>query len=125
MMFMIMIDYCQWNSDDEKYQTQPKLQQLKVTKKIELLFKTLTAFLLMFNPGSALLNLISSPLGSNLLEESQRSSWADLSSEAQSRAASALLTQLEENAFLLADAVTKEKTILQIVNNICKYFTIW
>ncbi|XP_035457069.2 latrophilin Cirl isoform X3 [Spodoptera frugiperda] len=57
--------------------------------------------------------------GSNLLEESQRSSWADLSSEAQSRAASALLTQLEENAFLLADAVTKEKTILQIVNNIC------
>nr|XP_049705360.1 latrophilin Cirl isoform X4 [Helicoverpa armigera] len=57
--------------------------------------------------------------GSNLLEEAQRSSWADLSSEAQSRAASALLTQLEENAFLLADAVTKEKTILQIVNNIC------
>ncbi|XP_049705360.2 latrophilin Cirl isoform X4 [Helicoverpa armigera] len=57
--------------------------------------------------------------GSNLLEEAQRSSWADLSSEAQSRAASALLTQLEENAFLLADAVTKEKTILQIVKNIC------
>ncbi|KAJ8707402.1 hypothetical protein PYW08_010654 [Mythimna loreyi] len=57
--------------------------------------------------------------GSNLLEEGQRSSWADLSSEAQSRAASALLTQLEENAFLLADAVTKEKTILQIVKNIC------
>ncbi|XP_026733684.1 latrophilin Cirl isoform X4 [Trichoplusia ni] len=57
--------------------------------------------------------------GSNLLEVGQRSSWADLSSEAQSRAASALLTQLEENAFLLADAVTKEKTILQIVKNIC------
>ncbi|XP_075986920.1 calcium-independent receptor for alpha-latrotoxin isoform X4 [Anticarsia gemmatalis] len=57
--------------------------------------------------------------GSNLLEESQRSSWADLNVEAQSRAASALLTQLEENAFLLADAVTKEKTILQIVKNIC------
>ncbi|KAI5636450.1 hypothetical protein NE865_10799 [Phthorimaea operculella] len=57
--------------------------------------------------------------GSNLLEESQRASWADLSSEAQNRVASALLTQLEENAFLLADAVTKEKTILQIVKNIC------
>ncbi|XP_073958866.1 calcium-independent receptor for alpha-latrotoxin isoform X5 [Choristoneura fumiferana] len=57
--------------------------------------------------------------GSNLLEESQRASWADLSAEAQNRVASALLTQLEENAFLLADAVTKEKTILQIVKNIC------
>ncbi|XP_063542815.1 latrophilin Cirl isoform X3 [Cydia strobilella] len=57
--------------------------------------------------------------GSNLLEESQRSSWADLSADAQNRVASALLTQLEENAFLLADAVTKEKTILQIVKNIC------
>ncbi|XP_068624860.1 latrophilin Cirl isoform X1 [Battus philenor] len=57
--------------------------------------------------------------GSNLLEESQRASWSDLSTEAQNRVASALLTQLEENAFLLADAVTKEKTILQIVKNIC------
>ncbi|KAL0810102.1 hypothetical protein ABMA28_010908 [Loxostege sticticalis] len=57
--------------------------------------------------------------GSNLLEESQRASWADLSADAQNRAASALLTQLEENAFLLADAVTKEKTILQVVKNIC------
>lgn len=60
--------------------------------------------------------------GSNLLEESQRASWADLNSEAQNRVASALLTQLEENAFLLADAVAKEKTILQIVKNICKLF---
>lgn len=58
--------------------------------------------------------------GSNLLEESQRASWSDLSMDAQNRVASALLTQLEENAFLLADAVTKEKTILQIVKNICK-----
>ncbi|XP_045518501.1 latrophilin Cirl isoform X2 [Pieris brassicae] len=57
--------------------------------------------------------------GSNLLEESQRASWTDLSMDAQNRVASALLTQLEENAFLLADAVTKEKTILQIVKNIC------
>ncbi|XP_013148877.1 PREDICTED: latrophilin Cirl isoform X2 [Papilio polytes] len=57
--------------------------------------------------------------GSNLLEESQRASWSDLSTDAQNRVASALLTQLEENAFLLADAVTKEKTILQIVKNIC------
>ncbi|XP_045488192.1 latrophilin Cirl-like isoform X1 [Pieris rapae] len=57
--------------------------------------------------------------GSNLLEESQRASWSDLSMDAQNRVASALLTQLEENAFLLADAVTKEKTILQIVKNIC------
>ncbi|XP_072946025.1 latrophilin Cirl isoform X2 [Epargyreus clarus] len=57
--------------------------------------------------------------GSNLLEEGQRASWSDLSTDAQNRVASALLTQLEENAFLLADAVTKEKTILQIVKNIC------
>lgn len=62
--------------------------------------------------------------GSNLLEESQRASWADLSPENQNRIASALLTQLEENAFLLADAVAKEKTILQIVKNICKYYTV-
>ncbi|XP_028025566.1 latrophilin Cirl isoform X2 [Bombyx mandarina] len=57
--------------------------------------------------------------GSNLLEESQRASWGDLSVEGQNRVASALLTHLEENAFLLADAVSKEKTILQIVKNIC------
>ncbi|GBP18654.1 Latrophilin Cirl [Eumeta japonica] len=57
--------------------------------------------------------------GSNLLEESQRASWMDLSPEAQNKAASALLTQLEENAFLLADAITSEKNILQTVKNIC------
>ncbi|XP_053619225.1 latrophilin Cirl isoform X2 [Plodia interpunctella] len=57
--------------------------------------------------------------GSNLLEDNQRASWADLSAEAQNRAASALLTQLEENAFLLADAISEEKNILQTVKNIC------
>lgn len=57
--------------------------------------------------------------GSNLLEESQRASWSDLSPEAQNRIASDLLTQLEENAFLLAGTVHTEKTILQIVKNIC------
>ncbi|CAH0731584.1 unnamed protein product, partial [Brenthis ino] len=57
--------------------------------------------------------------GSNLLEESQRACWSDLSADAQNRVASALLTQLEENAFLLADAITTEKTILQTVKNIC------
>ncbi|XP_031765534.2 latrophilin Cirl isoform X2 [Galleria mellonella] len=57
--------------------------------------------------------------GSNLLEDNQRASWADLSAEAQNRAASALLTQLEENAFLLAEAITEERNILQTVKNIC------
>lgn len=56
--------------------------------------------------------------GSNLLESSQP--WRDLSYKDQMRVATSLLIGLEENAFLLADIVTRKKSIDQIVKNISK-----
>ena len=58
--------------------------------------------------------------GSNLLDESQHPSWRDLSYKEQMRVATSLLMGLEENAFLLADTVIREKTVTQAVRNICK-----
>lgn len=58
--------------------------------------------------------------GSNLLDESQHPSWRDLSYKEQMRVATSLLMGLEENAFLLADTVIREKTVTQRVRNICK-----
>lgn len=57
---------------------------------------------------------------SNLLDSSQDSSWKDLSHREQMRVATSLLIGLEENAFLLADTVIREKTVVQAVKNICK-----
>lgn len=59
--------------------------------------------------------------GSNLLDSTQHPSWKDLSHKEQMRVATSLLIGLEENAFLLADTVTREKTVDQIVKNISKY----
>ena len=59
--------------------------------------------------------------GSNLLDTSQHPSWKDLSHKEQMRVATSLLIGLEENAFLLADTVMKEKTVDQVVKNISKY----
>ncbi|PNF40244.1 hypothetical protein B7P43_G07072 [Cryptotermes secundus] len=56
--------------------------------------------------------------GSNLLDESQHPSWRDLSFKEQMRVATSLLMGLEENAFLLADIVVREKTVTQTVKNI-------
>ncbi|XP_044257478.1 latrophilin Cirl isoform X5 [Tribolium madens] len=56
--------------------------------------------------------------GSNLLDSSQHPSWRDLSYKEQMRVATSLLIGLEENAFLLADTVTRKKTVDQIVKNI-------
>ncbi|KAJ9585473.1 hypothetical protein L9F63_002738, partial [Diploptera punctata] len=56
--------------------------------------------------------------GSNLLDESQHPSWRDLSYKEQMRVATSLLMGLEENAFLLADTVVREKTVTQAVRNI-------
>ncbi|KAK5639482.1 hypothetical protein RI129_011974 [Pyrocoelia pectoralis] len=56
--------------------------------------------------------------GSNLLDSSQHPSWRDLSHKEQMRVATSLLIGLEENAFLLADTVIREKTVDQIVKNI-------
>lgn len=61
--------------------------------------------------------------GSNLLDESQLSSWLDLNQEDQMRVATSLLTGLEENAFLLADTIIRERNVVQKVKNICKYKT--
>ncbi|KAK6619841.1 hypothetical protein RUM44_006240 [Polyplax serrata] len=58
---------------------------------------------------------------SNLLDSSQDPSWKDLSHREQMRVATSLLVGLEENAFLLADTVIREKTVVQSVKNICEY----
>lgn len=58
--------------------------------------------------------------GSNLLDSSQLPSWRDLSYKEQMRVATSLLIGLEENAFLLADTVVREKTVEQTVKNISK-----
>lgn len=55
---------------------------------------------------------------SNLLDSSQDPSWKDLSHREQMKVATSLLIGLEENAFLLADTVIREKTVVQAVKNI-------
>lgn len=57
---------------------------------------------------------------SNLLDDSQHSSWNDLGYEEQMRIASSLMTGLEENAFLLADTMVAEKTVDERFKNVCK-----
>ncbi|XP_072749834.1 latrophilin Cirl isoform X7 [Anoplolepis gracilipes] len=56
--------------------------------------------------------------GSNLLDKAQMASWKDLSHQEQMRVATSLLIGLEENAFLLADTLTHEKTIIHEGKNI-------
>ncbi|XP_020288544.1 latrophilin Cirl-like isoform X3 [Pseudomyrmex gracilis] len=56
--------------------------------------------------------------GSNLLDKAQMASWKDLSHQEQMRVATSLLTGLEENAFLLAETLTEEKTIIKQSKNI-------
>lgn len=63
-------------------------------------------------------------IGSNLLNVSQYPSWRDLTFSEQMRVATNLLIGLEENSFLLADIMMKEKTITHSVQNICKKFKI-
>uniref|UniRef100_A0A336LI91 Latrophilin Cirl n=1 Tax=Culicoides sonorensis TaxID=179676 RepID=A0A336LI91_CULSO len=53
--------------------------------------------------------------GSNLLDSSQEPSWHDLSFEDQMRVATSLLTGLEDNAFLLADTINRERNVVQKV----------
>lgn len=55
---------------------------------------------------------------SNLLDESQLSSWLDLNQEDQMRVATSLLTGLEDNAFLLADTIIRERNVIQKFKNI-------
>lgn len=64
-------------------------------------------------------------IGSNLLNASQYPSWKDLTFSEQMRVATNLLIGLEENSFLLADIMMKEKTITHSVQNICKNLQIF
>lgn len=57
-------------------------------------------------------------VGSNLLDELQYSSWADLSLEEQLQVASSLVLGLEESAFLLAEAWDTERTVNLAYKNI-------
>ncbi|XP_050426241.1 latrophilin Cirl [Adelges cooleyi] len=57
-------------------------------------------------------------IGSNLLNATQYPSWRDLTFNEQMRVATNLLIGLEENSFLLADIMMKEKTITHSVKNI-------
>merc|ERR1719411_898327 len=55
---------------------------------------------------------------SNILDKINHMSWADLTSDDVAAAATSLMIGLEENAFLLADAVTTEKIIIKPTTNI-------
>lgn len=59
--------------------------------------------------------------GSNLLDPAQLPSWRDLTHKEQMRVATSLLVGIEENSFLLADTVVREKTVPHKEKNICKY----
>merc|ERR1719323_948636 len=56
--------------------------------------------------------------GSNILARVNHMSWADLTQDDVAAAATSLMVGLEENAFLLADAVTTEKIIIKPTTNI-------
>ncbi|CAA9999974.1 unnamed protein product [Nesidiocoris tenuis] len=56
--------------------------------------------------------------GSNLLDPAQLPSWRDLTHLEQMRVATSLLIEIEENSFLLADTVVREKTVEHKEKNI-------
>ena len=58
---------------------------------------------------------------SNILDKINHMSWADLTSDDVAAAATSLMIGLEENSFLVADAVTTEKIIIKPTTNIRKY----
>ena len=60
--------------------------------------------------------------GSNIIDRINHRSWNDLNREEGGRAATSLMVGLEENAFLLADAVTSEKIIIKPTDNIRKLY---
>ena len=88
-------------------------------------------------------------IASNLLHDRNRNGWADLGSNGEGigsrsvtgmglrsnrrtdhrgeigRAVTALMIGLEENAFLLADAVTSEKVIIKPTENIRKHYHLY
>lgn len=59
--------------------------------------------------------------GSNLLEKARLDPWRGLSYSDQMANATALLVGLEDNAFLLANAITSEKILRRSSKNICEF----
>jgi latrophilin 1 len=55
---------------------------------------------------------------SNVIDRINRRSWGDLGRDEAGRAATSLMVGLEENAFLLADSVTKETILVKPTDNI-------
>ena len=55
---------------------------------------------------------------SNVIDRTNHRSWNDLGRDEVGRAATGIMVGLEENAFLLADAVTSEKIIIKPTDNI-------
>ncbi|XP_071489807.1 adhesion G protein-coupled receptor L2-like [Diadema antillarum] len=57
-------------------------------------------------------------VGSALLEDSKQDSWEDLSDDEQVETASTLITSLEESAFLLADTLEDDQTVVEEEDNV-------
>ena len=65
---------------------------------------------------------------SNLLEPEQREMWDDLGEEGQRPVMTDLMLGLEENAFLLADSLAEEKSVVQYSENVllsARLMTVW
>ena len=67
-----------------------------------------------------LLNMVRA--ASNLLSTENREAWADLHPSRQIKAASALISALQENAFLFVSVTDTQEILVESSNNICKYF---
>ncbi len=59
---------------------------------------------------------------SHVLSRPNHRGWSDLSEDERGRAATAIMAGLEENAFLLADAVKEETIIVKPTENIREIF---
>ena len=66
-----------------------------------------------------LLNMVRA--ASNLLDPETREAWTDLHPSRQIKAASALITALQENAFLFVEVTETQEVLVESSNNICKY----
>ena len=66
-----------------------------------------------------LLNMVRA--ASNLLDEERRESWSDLRPSRQIKAASALMSALQENAALFLEVTDTQEVLMESSNNICKY----
>ena len=67
-----------------------------------------------------LLNMVRA--ASNLLSTENREAWSDLHPSRQIKAASALISALQETAFLFVSVTDTQEILVESSNNICKYF---